>query len=289
MIRKLCYILFGILVALCALKAITVAKGRRAHAPAPATPAAETAPTLAGNALHIHYQPWQPYAGHDPISGRDGYCLDVIHRIFPQAILAYDEHPTDAQLIAHVADSPDCALVTLGRHPDVAGFPQSKTPIAHYAITVVSPRKSAWRYAGPDSLENICLAYSRTYLDAPLVADHWARHKDDPKRALLLPDDTSADDWLPRALAGDCDAIVLTLAAARWDADNTNLVLRDDFRDAGTIQQVPLFLTLSPKNPSAPAILEEFEQGMARLRADGTLDRLHALYFPSDATARKAP
>ena len=283
MIRKLCYILFGILVALCALKAITVAKGRRAHAPAPATPAAETAPTLAGNALHIHYQPWQPYAGHDPISGRDGYCLDVIHRIFPQAILAYDEHPTDAQLI------PDCALVTLGRHPDVAGFPQSKTPIAHYAITVVSPRKSAWRYAGPDSLENICLAYSRTYLDAPLVADHWARHKDDPKRALLLPDDTSADDWLPRALAGDCDAIVLSLAAARWDADNTNLVLRDDFRDAGPIQQVPLFLTLSPKNPSAPAILEEFEQGMARLRADGTLDRLHALYFPSDATARKAP
>lgn len=92
-----------------------------------------------------------------------------------------------------------------------------------------------------------------------------------------------------RALAGDCDAIVLTLAAARWDADNTNLVLRDDFRDAGPIQQVPLFLTLSPKNPSAPAILEEFEQGMARLRADGTLDRLHALYFPSDATARKAP
>ena len=282
MIRKLCYILFGILVALCALKAITVAKGRRAHAPAPATPAAETAPTLAGNALHIHYQPWQPYAGHDPISGRDGYCLDVIRRIFPRAVLAYDEHPTDAQLIAHVADSPDCAIVTLGDHPDVDGFPRSKTPIAHYAITVVSPRKSAWRYAGPESLEGIRLAYSRSYLDAPLVADHWARHKDDPKRALLLPDDSTVADWLPRALAGECDAIVLTLAAARWDADNTNLVLRDDFRDAGPIQRVPLFLTLSPKNPDAPAILEEFEQGMARLEADGTLARLRALYFPAD-------
>ena len=133
MIRKLCYILFGILVALCALKAITVAKGRRAHAPAPATPAAETAPTLAGNALHIHYQPWQPYAGHDPISGRDGYCLDVIHRIFPQAILAYDEHPTDAQLFAHVADSPDCALVTLGRHPRAAPRPRTSGPCARYA------------------------------------------------------------------------------------------------------------------------------------------------------------
>ena len=262
MIRKLCYLLFGILVALCALKAITAAKARRASTPAPVPPSAEeTATPLAGK---------QPYAGHDPISGRDGYCLDVIHRIFPQAILAYDEHPTDAQLIAHVADSPECALVTLGRHPDLQGFPQSKTPIAHYTITVISPRKTPWRYTGPESLESIRLAYSRTYLDAPLVAEHWARHKDDPKRALLLPDDTS-------------------LAAARWDADNTNLVLRDDFRDAGPIQQVPLFLTLSPKNPSAPAILEEFEQGMARLRADGTLDRLHALYFPSDATARKAP
>lgn len=281
MIRKLCYLLFGLLVALCALKALTAAKARRADAPVPAAPAEEAAPPLAGDALHIHYQPWQPYAGHDPISGRDGYCLDVIHRIFPHAVLAYDEHPTDAQLIAHVADSPDCAIVTLGDHPDVDGFPQSKTPIAHYAITVVSPRKSAWRYAGPESLEGIRLAYSRTYLDAPLVADHWARHKDDPKRALLLPDDTTAADWLPRALAGECDAIVLTLASARWDADNTNLVLRDDFRDAGPIQQVPLFLTLSPKNPDAPAILEEFEQGMARLEADGTLARLRALYFPA--------
>lgn len=282
MIRKLCYLLFGLLVALCALKALTAAKARRAAALAPAAPAEEAAPPLAGDALHIHYQPWQPYAGHDPISGRDGYCLDVIHRIFPRAVLAYDEHPTDAQLIAHVADSPDCAIVTLGRHPDLAGFPQSKTPIAHYAITVVSPRKSAWRYAGPDSLEGIRLAYSRTYLDAPLVADHWVRHKGDPKRVLLLPDDSTVADWLPRALAGECDAIVLTLAAARWDADNTNLVLRDDFRDAGPIQQVPLFLTLSPRNPDAPAILEEFEQGMARLEADGTLARLRALYFPAD-------
>ena len=86
MIRKLCYLLFGILVALCALKAITAAKARRASTPAPVPPSAEeTATPLAGNALHIHYQPWQPYAGHDPISGRDGYCLDVIHRIFPQA------------------------------------------------------------------------------------------------------------------------------------------------------------------------------------------------------------
>lgn len=280
MIRKLCYLLFGLLVALCALKALTAAKARRAAAPA--APAEEAAPPLAGDALHIHYQPWQPYAGHDPISGRDGYCLDVIHRIFPRAVLAYDEHPTDAQLIAHVADSPDCAIVTLGDHPDVDGFPRSKTPIAHYAITVVSPRKSAWRYAGPDSLEGIRLAYSRTYLDAPLVADHWVRHKGDPKRVLLLPDDSTVADWLPRALAGECDAIVLTLAAARWDADNTNLALRDDFRDAGPIQQVPLFLTLSPKNPDAPAILEEFEQGMARLEADGTLARLRALYFPAD-------
>lgn len=282
MIRKLCYLLFGLLVALCALKALTAAKARRAAAPAPAAPAEEAAPPLAGDALHIHYQPWQPYAGHDPISGRDGYCLDVIHRIFPRAVLAYDEHPTDAQLIAHVADSPDCAIVTLGDHPDVDGFPRSKTPIAHYAITVVSPRKSAWRYAGPDSLEGIRLAYSRTYLDAPLVADHWVRHKGDPKRVLLLPDDSTVADWLPRALAGECDAIVLTLAAARWDADNTNLALRDDFRDAGPIQQVPLFLTLSPRNPDAPAILEEFEQGMARLEADGTLARLRALYFPAD-------
>ena len=41
MIRKLCYLLFGILVALCALKAITAAKARRASTPAPVPPSAE--------------------------------------------------------------------------------------------------------------------------------------------------------------------------------------------------------------------------------------------------------
>ncbi len=280
MIRNACILLVGLLAALFALKAFVSLRARRA---APAAPAAQGAPAeaLAGNALHVHYQPWQPFAGHDPISGRDGFCLDVIRRIFPGATLGYDEHPTDAALFAHVADSADCALVTLGKHPDLAGFPQSKTPIAHYAITIVSPRASRWAYRGPESLEGIRLGYSRSYLEAPLVAEHWARHRDDPGRVLLFPDDSEVRDWLPRALAGECDAIVLTLAAARWAADNSNLVLRDDFRDAGAVQMVPLYLTLSPKDPAfAAAVLEEFERGMARLEADGTLARLRAFYFP---------
>ncbi len=287
MIRKLCVALVVLLIALFALKGMAVLKARRAIAPA--VPAAAPAPAavaeaLAGNALHVHYQPWQPFAGHDPISGRDGYCLDVLRRIFPGASFAYDEFPSDAALIAHLADSRECATVTLGKLPELEGFPQSKTPIAHYAITIISPRSGDWVYTGPDSLAGIRLAYSRSYLEVPLVAEHWARCRDNPARSLLLPDDSGIADWLALAREGKCDAIVLTLAGENWDAGNTNLDIRDDFRDAGIVAEAPLFLTLSPRDPAfAARVLAEFERGMARLEADGTLARLRALYFPPPA------
>lgn len=287
MIRKLCIALVVLLIALFALKGMAVLKARRAAVPPmPATPAAPTAAAeaLAGNALHVHYQPWQPFAGHDPISGRDGYCLDVLRRIFPDATFAYDEFPTDAALIAHLANSRECATVTLGKLPELEGFPQSKTPIAHYAITIISPRAGDWVYTGPDSLADIRLAYSRSYLEVPFVAEHWARYRDDPAHHLLLPDDSGIVDWLALAREGKCDAIVLTLAGENWDADNTNLDIRDDFREAGDVASAPLFLTLSPQDPAfAARVLDEFERGMARLEADGTLARLRALYFPPPA------
>lgn len=289
MIRKLSLILLLALVALVALGLLKKQRARRAAAGARPAAEAVAQSTRAGDALHVHYTLWPPYTAENPVTNRNGYCLDILRRIFPGATFERDDREM-AGFVSLFAEEPACATVNFGRHPDLKGLPQSAEPIAFYDVVVLSPRARPWRHTGPESLEGIRLGYSAGYLESPAVAAHWARHKDNPARARLLPRGTGTADWARVALAGEIDAFVATEATGAWSDDWSNLALRDRFRASAPIDRVPLYLTLSGKDPAfAERVLQEFAEGMARLRREGVLERLRRHYGLPEQRPLAAP
>ncbi len=278
MIRKLCFMLFIALLALLAIGLFKKHKKRTAEAVQ--VIAEETTPlkALAGNALRVRYSFWPPYAAENPVTNRNGYCLDVLRRIFPQATFIRDDRELP-EAVPVLSEDPAAAFVIFGKHPLLKDFPQSTEVFGFYNVVIFSPRQKAWRYAGPDSLETICLGYGADYLEVPLVADLSAKYQNDPTRIKCFPFGSKMNVWMALAEKGEVDAFIATEATGEWDDAHSNLVLRDAFRASEPIARMPLYLTLSGLDPAyAARVLQEFDDGIRRLEREGVLTRLRQHY-----------
>ncbi len=278
MIKHVCVLLAMALAVLLVAGLAKKQKQRARVAAAVATVVEEAPVARVGDQLQIYYPFWPPYSAENPVTNRNGFCLDVIRRIFPKAdFIRCDRELPD--LVAILKENPAAALVNFGAHPMLEGFARSQAPIVRYNVVVLSPRARSWRYAGAASLEEICLGYGVDYLEVPLVAQHWAANRENPARAKCFPQGSGMAIWMQAAQAGEIDAFIATEATGEWDDDHTNLEVRDQFRISEPIDSVPLYLTLSNLNPEfAEAVLAEFAAGLERLAADGTLDRFHRDY-----------
>ncbi len=279
MIKKVTFVLFILIVALLAL---AILKKKKAQSAAPAQTAAvavvDASADCLGNALQIYYPYWPPYASENPVTNRNGYCLDVLRRIFPKATFVRSDCELP-EIVPILDENPVAGFVTVGAHPLVKAYAQSKEPIAYYNLVILTSRHSTWRYTGPESLEQICLGYAEDYLEDTLIAQHWAKHQNNPERAKLLGHYSTTSDWVKMVMAKEIDAFVVAEATGTWDDAHSNLSLLDTFRISQPIARVPLYLTVSNLNPAfAERVLEEYAEGLQRLRQEGTLSRLAQHY-----------
>ncbi len=284
MIKKVSFILLILVVALLVLGVLKKKKQRSMVAQATVVAVADPSVERLGNALRIYYPFRPPYTSENPVTNRNGYCLDVLHRIFPNATFVRKDCELP-ELVASLKDNATAALISVGAHPLVKGYPQATRPIGYYNVVILTPRHSSWRYTGPESLEQIRLGYTGDYLEAPIIAQHWEKHQNNPERVKHFTYESSLSDWMKMALAKEIDAFVATEATGTWEDAHSNLDLIDTFRISKPIARVPLYLTLSNADPAfAERVLEEYAEGLQRLLQEGTLSRLAQHYDLPDDT-----
>ncbi|MEG1480299.1 MAG: hypothetical protein RSD41_04780 [Kiritimatiellia bacterium] len=281
MIRKVCYFLFALLALMVVAKMI---KGcTSAVKPVAMKTALAVAEVKTGNALRLYYEVWPPFIAENPMTNRNGYCLDIIRQIFPQVTFISEERGMKV-MIETLRDQAQGATVNYGQHPNLKEFPHSRTPIVFYTLGIYTLRSNPWVYSGEASLDHLRLGYSSDYLESTFVANHWKRYQKDAQHVMRFDDENSSSfDWANMVIAGKLDAFILTIDSRTWANANSNLELIDTFRSSGPVDHVPLFLTVSGKDPVfAEQVLKEFEAGMLRLREDGTLARLRQYYGISE-------
>lgn len=277
MIRKLNICLFAALLLLLGMKTI---KDRLSAPPAPdvvveAKPVrnAEFEPT-------IYYVPWAPYAVISPLTNRNGYLLDVLRTIFPNARLVR-VYGSVRDIAARLREDPSGVQCEYGDHMLLTNIVSATTPLMVRDIAVYTARTSPWVYEDLSSLEKICVSVSENDLAGKVICDYVGKHRDDPKRLRIftgsLRDNKEwQEEMRAKRVDGYVDTRIRSVSSFRLGSAADQMLL---FRVSPKIDTVPCYFSVSDRDPAyAKLLIDAYERGYREIEASGELRRLREYY-----------
>ena len=278
MIKKLNTVLF---VALLLLLGLKMAKDKLADVPSAPTAVVPSAPVRnAEFAPTVYYVTWAPFAISNPVTKRNGYLLDLVRIVFPNARFVR-VYGTARDLAAKLREDPSCVLCEHGEHPLLKDSVLAPTPLLRREISVYTVRSNPWVYDGVASLEKLCLSVTEDDLDSKVVRAHYEKFKDDPKRVRFFTGTLRDNvDWRDELMSKRIDGYVNT----RLVSVKSSLLgaLAEQMLWASIsepIDTVDVRLTVSSRDPNyARQLIDAYERGLKEAEASGELRRLRDYY-----------
>lgn len=230
--------------------------------------------------VHVYYTYWAYYSVVDPISNRNGILLDIVRTIFPQAEFRRVYGDTEDFRAALEAD-PYGVAVGFGAHPNLESSKvceDAPTPMAEYTTVFMTQRSNPWMYEDEDSLSGVRVVSTEDFLDVPQVRALKERYGDNVK---VVPDGTTRAEMADMVESGEVAAFVATgiKVHGKLTGALNSVKIMQDFRTAGAIGSAKLLLHVSKSNPEiASKTIEEYEEGMKRIKKNGELGRILDYY-----------
>lgn len=281
MIKKINIALALVFVVLFAFKflldAATAAKARKRRAAVTAA----VASSASDLAPHIYFSAWPPHFSPNAVTRHNGFCLDIIREVFPNAVFDDSKDTTKLETVLELLRTdPDAVIAEYGDLPELEGFPTASEQMAWMALCVYLPRTNPWQYAGPESLDQLRLGWTADYNDSPVLRAFAEKWKDTPGKAVVYnPPRHVGDFYWERITGGEIDGFVSTVGEAeisRLDNDSKSFVR---YRRSKPIDVVTLrFRASSVDLERSQRICDAFDEGVHRLYRDGTIQRLAEYY-----------
>lgn len=278
MIKKLNAVLFVLLFLLLGLKAL---KDKLAAQQSQAVEFVEAKPVRnAEFAPTVYYLPWVPYAVPNPITNRNGYLLDVIHEIFPNArfVRLSGTVRTVAEALARDPAGVQCEY---GDHQYLTNVVSAATPLLTREIAVYTDRSNPWAYDGVESLEKLRLSICVNDLDSKVLRAYAEKHGNDPKRLRIYSGELrDRDEWRNDLKAKRVDGYVDTRVENLKTSHLGSLAVRLLWASVSLpIDTVEVRFSVSNRDPAyAKQLIDAYERGIREMEASGELRRLRDYY-----------
>lgn len=227
----------------------------------------------------ILYDTIVPFAMENPMTGHNGYILDLVRAVFPDA--RFDGRRLDVETVWSILTNDATAVcVTYGDQERLREFPHAPTPLAETDIVLYTRRTLEWNYTGPESLMKLRVGFTDEYEDCGKLMEMYAKSlKTERPMTIFKPTDRYYRDPLAAVLDGKVDAIALT----RTSFSSATIGITADtlvhFNISPPIDRIPLFLIVSGRDPEyAKRLIEAYENGRRSLEASGVLRRIGEYY-----------
>ncbi|HYC06058.1 MAG TPA: transporter substrate-binding domain-containing protein [Azospirillaceae bacterium] len=225
--------------------------------------------------------PWCPYAC-DPSGGQDGYMIDIAREVYKDAGLTVEYRLVNFQVMKRMILDGSADAVP-GASTDMDGallLPRVAQGRSANGVAVRSDSRFA--YEGPESFLPHKLAVVRDYNYGKAIQAYIDTHKHNPARIETLAGYgySQVPQGLRLVAAGGADLFIDDQNVLLWNL--ARLQMARNIRVVSLRDDADLFIGFSKKAPKGAERMRILEQGIEKLRADGRLSRILAVYGLTD-------
>lgn len=237
----------------------------------PAAALADDSPSV----ISVRSDEWYPVNGL-PGAERPGFAIEILRAIFePQGIrVDYSLSGWSRSLELARTGQVDCVIGAYRADAPALLFPRSAVALDDVAFYVASA--SSWRYQGLDSLEGVVLGAIADYSYGELMDGYLNAHAGEDRVQLIHGMEPLRRN-IRKLLSGRVDVLLESPLVMEATVEQEGLA--EALIEAGRIGlSEPIYLACAPDKSSSPVYLRLFDEGMARLRANGELARIMDRY-----------
>lgn len=211
---------------------------------------------------------------------KPGYGVEVAKEIFAKA-----GHTLDYKNLAWARALEDgrkgnINAVIGADKVEAADYVFPNEAIAVIDNTFVVKKGSAWKYAGPASLEKIKLGGIQGYSYSGEVGDYVTANVKNAARVDMVGGDNALEMNLKKLVAGRIDATVDAKPVLAYKLMKLNMADKVEF--AGSVDASSIYIAFSPANPKSKEYAAILDKGIAEMRASGRLKQILTSYGVTD-------
>ncbi|MGE5515413.1 MAG: substrate-binding periplasmic protein [Bacteroidota bacterium] len=211
---------------------------------------------------------------------KPGYGIEVAKEIFSKA-----GHTVDYKTMAWARALEDgrkgAINAVIGADKvEAADFVFPAQSIAVIDNTFVVKKGSAWKYAGPASLDKIKVGAIQGYSYSGEVGDYFTANAKNTARVDMVGGDNALEMNLKKLVAGRVDATVDAKPVLAYKLMKMNLADKVEF--AGSADPSEIYIAFSPANPKSKEYAAILDKGLAEMRASGRLKQILSAYGVTD-------
>lgn len=228
----------------------------------------------------VYYTTWVPYALANPVTKRNGYLLDLVRAIFPNARFVRVGGSV-RNLAERLREDPSGVLCECGEHPLLKDSISAPSPLLRREISVYTERSNPWVYKNASSLESLCLSVMENDLDSKVVREHFEKFKGDPKRVRFFTGDFCDNvNWRDELIAKRIDAYIDTRLVGIKSSLLGSLAEQMLWASVSPpIDTVDVLFSVSNRDPAyAQQLIAAYERGLQAVESSGELRRLRDYY-----------
>jgi len=225
-------------------------------------------------APRVYFSWWPPFCKIDPISKHNGFILDQMRAIFPNA--EFVEVPDTCSLedvLQQFRQDPRGVVCTMGDSIALNEFSKAPTSFAWFVLRVLTPRSSPWKYTGPDSLKRLRLCGESALMDSHLVQQLI---KDRGIKFVFM----KFSEVMPAFERGEIDG-VLEAGSSDWadSAYDMSSFEYEKIRYSPPLEKVQLVFRASNCDTNfAAEVIRDYEAGFKRIKESGIRRRICEYY-----------
>lgn len=274
-------VLFGFKLLLDFAESAKASRHRRVAAPTVSSEASTLAP-------HVYFRRWEPLFAPNLITKHNGFCLDLIKEIFPEAILDGTKDTMHVEAVRELLLSdPKAVIADYGDMKELEEFPVAQEQVVCVALCVYTPRTSDWSYKGADSLDQLRLGWTVDFNDSPVLRAFAEKWKDTPGKVVISDTMTDEGTYFWELIEkGELDGFVDSCGYIMNSSEQNDAKTFVRYRSSKPIDMVKIRFRASNLDPEwAKNVCQAFDDGVHRLYHSGFIHRL-AEYYRKDMISK---
>lgn len=230
--------------------------------------------------ISVYGDKWYPY-NTDPQSPKPGYVVEMLRAIYgaQHLTLDYQELPWTRCVALANNGTINAGLGALKSSDKSLLYPAE--PCGGCIMTIYTLAGSAWHFNGVPSLASTNLACIADYNYTPEIDAYLLQNKGDSTKVTVISGDGALTQAIHMLQKGRVGAVVEDKNVFSAQLDTLGLKA-SDFSGTPAGPVVYCYIAFSPVRPDSKTYAAMWDQGVQRMRKDGTLAALLAKYNVSD-------
>lgn len=210
-----------------------------------------------------------------------GYATEITRDIFAAAgyRVSYSTAPW-ARAVLDTRNGRYQALIGVANSESPADLLYPQEPVADNINVFFVRANNRWQYRDIASLDGVIVGIANDYLFGEPFDSYVLKHKADADRLHTLVTDAPVEQGATLLRIKRIDSYLDDRTVVRWTLGKGKLPA--DLREAGELSRFPLYVGFSRKDPRAAQWAKTFDEGIRKMRANGTLRKILARYGVSD-------